>query len=259
VILEEQPLCIIRKSPSDLTDQDVKVAFRQLPPSQLAQLKLLRDNGSNKFTSFRQLYMQNCFGFHDSDNPDGIFVASGFFILRSRFNHSCLPNSSSPTAADVDDGLVLTATRDIPAGDEITFCYHGDFEGKTRLERQECLDLGPGCDCKACRPGTTFQRASDMRQRLIRGLLYMIEGADTDGSKSGWLITDSNLRETAENFEIPVSSRIVYNHFIAFLLEEEGLMDDFMLEGISTNMGAGKFLVNQSNEAILRSAAAQDT
>jgi len=238
VILREKPLFVIRKPHTQITDQDIWIAFQELSPSQKQQFSCLRDNASGHFTSMENVLAENSFNLATPDSagarPNGP-PAYGLFLLHSRFNHSCIPNSKVP----IPDGEVIAsfATRDIVAGEEITFCYNPDFEGRTRLERHQALRFA--CDCQACLPGTSFQQLSDMRRRFIRGLQYLVHGVDLDGQRrsSDWpIIINPQLKRAAEAFSIPNSSRLIYSLLSVVLLEEEGLLDDFMVERVSPGL-----------------------
>jgi hypothetical protein len=148
--------------------------------------------------------------------------------------------------------------KDIAVGEEITSCYIPDSESLTRLERQEQLPFE--CRCKASEVGTTYQRASDMRQRLIRGLLYLTSGGTNAlDDRADWVIADPVLKDWAENFEISVASRIIYYYLTAFLLEEGGLMDEWWLESIELDLSGCIMLSDRTSFAILDLAAAQAT
>ena len=113
-------------------------------------------------------------------------------------------------------------------GEEFTFCYNTDFECRNRYECHQALRLI--CDCKACLPGTAFQQFSDMRRIFIRGLQYLTLGVDMNGQKQDSIspiIVDPKLKKAAEDFRIPLSSRLIYNLLILCLLEEEGFLDEF--------------------------------
>lgn len=254
-ILSEKPLFIIPRPHTGITDEHVTMAFQKLWHSQKAVFLLLRENGSRVFRSFNEAFAENSFSIAASDLSKP--PAHGLFPLHSRFNHSCIPNSKIPTSS----GEIISAfaTRDIDAGEEITFCYNTDFEGRTRYERHEVLRFA--CNCMACLPGTPFQRLSDMRRRLVRGLQYLTLGADLDGQRQSShfsLIVDSKLRNVADNFSIPISSRFIYTLLTIFLIEEEGLLDDFMVERLRPSLIriAGLFKL-ESNCSIARLAMNQ--
>lgn len=69
-----------------------------------------------------------------------------------------------------------------------------------------------------------------MRRIFIRGLQYLTLGVDMNGQKQDSIspiIVDPKLKKAAEDFRIPLSSRLIYNLLILCLLEEEGFLDEF--------------------------------
>ncbi|KAH7116297.1 hypothetical protein EDB81DRAFT_767334 [Dactylonectria macrodidyma] len=245
LILSEMPLFVIRKPHPEITEGDVWIAFQQLDPGQKQQISHLRDNASRQFTSLEKAFAGNSFHLAPQSNE---LSAHGLFLLQSRFNHSCIPNSKVPTT----NGEIITrfATKDIVAGEEITFCYNTDFEGRTGHERHQVL--GFACDCRACLPGTPFQQSSDLRRRLVRRLQYLTLGVDLEGQKQSSdssIIVDPRLKHAAETFSIPLSSRLVYGLLSICLLEEEGLLDDFMVERLSPSVFTAAKLFTRKNNA----------
>ncbi|KAJ5373483.1 hypothetical protein N7517_005489 [Penicillium concentricum] len=256
LILSEMPTFVIRMSHTEITDDHVTMAFQKLLPSQKAQFLLLRDNGSSHFTSMNEAFAENSFNIANSDHGEP--ETHGLFPLHSRFNHSCVPNSKIPTIS----GEIISsfATRDIHAGEEINFCYETDFEGRTRHERHQALRFT--CNCVACLRGTPFQKLSDIRRRLIRGLQYLARGADLDGKRqsSRSIIVDSKLKMMAETFAIPLSSRLIYALLSIFFLEEEGLLDDFMDARLRPSLTkTAQLFKSKSNQRIVRLAMEQKT
>lgn len=146
-------------------------------------------------------------------------------------------------------------------GEEITFCYNPDFECSNRYERHQTLRFA--CDCKACLPETPFQQLSDMRRTFMRGLQYLTLGVDLNGQRqvsTSPIIVDSNLKKAAEDFRIPLSARLIYDLLGMFLLEEEGLLDDFMVERIYPGiMNIASFFQTESIASIARLAMTQKT
>lgn len=70
-----------------------------------------------------------------------------------------------------------------------------------------------------------------MRRALLRGLQYLLQGCDIDGGQRGThIIFDRELRNRAENFDVGVADRLVYTVLKMVLLEQEGLLDDLMVE-----------------------------
>lgn len=56
---------------------------------------------------------------------------------------------------------------------------------------------------------------------------------DLDGqrqSSHSAILVDSKLKIAEETFSIPLSSKLAYTLFSIVLLEEEGLLDDLMVE-----------------------------
>lgn len=69
-----------------------------------------------------------------------IWAANAFsdiFLLGSRINHSCTPNSRFAYNAAIGKGT-FHATRDIMAGEEVTVMYF-HVNNRTRIERQKAL------------------------------------------------------------------------------------------------------------------------
>ncbi len=229
-ILREKPLFVIRKPHQQITEEDIWTAFQHLTTSAKQHFLHLRDNASVPFTRMTEAFAENSFAISNSIVPQvNISPVHGLFLLHSRFNHSCIPNSKSPITSD--EIITSFATRDIIAGEEITFCYNTDFEGRNRYERHQALRFV--CDCKACLTDTPFQQLSDMRRTFIRGLLYLTLGVDLNGQGQGStspIITNSKLKKAAEDFRIPLSARLIYDLLFMYLLEEEKLLDDFMVK-----------------------------
>ena len=107
-----------------------------------------------------------------------------------------------------------------------------------------------------------IQQLSDVRT-LIRGLQNLTLSVDLNGQRQGSvspIIVDSKLKKTAEDFSIPLSARLIYNLLVMSLLEEEGLLNDFMVERF--NLGilqmTALFQIG-SNARIARQAMAQET
>lgn len=258
LILREKPLFVIQKPEGTITEKDVFTAFQQLTPSEKQLFHCLRNNASTPFVFKLHALCENSFALPNSIRPtDPPF--HGLFLLHSRFNHSCIPNAKVPIAAT--EIIEIFATRDIVAGEEITFCYNTGFEYRIRHDRHQ--ELRFVCECKACLPDTPFQRLSDMRRTLIRGLQYLTKGVDIDGqrqSSASPIIIDRKLKKAAENFSIPLSNRLIYNLLIMSLLEDEGLMDDFVAERVNPGiLEMVSLFRTESNARIASLAMKQET
>ena len=206
-----------------------------------------------------EAFAENCFAIDGIEPQPRISSVYGLFLLHSRFNHSCIPNSKVPISKD--ETVSSFATRDILPGEEITFGYNSDFECRNRYERHQALRFI--CDCKACLVDTPFQQLSDMRRTMIRGLQYLTLGVDLNGQRQGSMspiIVDSKLKKAAEDFRIPLSARLIYNLLVMYLLEEEGLLDDIMVERLYPGiLQLTTLFGTESNASIVRLAMTQTT
>jgi SET domain-containing protein len=254
VILTERPLFTIRQSIEKITEKDLLMAALQLEPHEKEQFLLLRDNGnaSSPFLSMGHAFHEN--SWLVSENPQ----IRGLCLLHSRFNHSCIPNSKVP----LHSGEMVTsfATRDIAPGEELTICYYAELKGMTRQERHKDLEFI--CDCKACQPGSLFQQLSDMRRTLIRGLNFLTIGVDPIGDRleSSPIIFNQKLRKEVQEFGIPLSVKLIYELLTMYLLEEEGLMDAFVVERCNPAiLHTSTLFKTESNARIARLAVAQET
>jgi hypothetical protein len=260
MILREDPLFIIRKPHQEITEEDLWNTFQGLKPIEKQQFLLLRDNGLRRFHRMEDAFAENSFAIPDSSSPqtNGRMI-HGLYLLHSRLNHSCVPNAKIPETCG--PSIKSYAMRDIAAGEEITFCYNPHFECLIGYDRHQAL--GFTCTCRACLSGTPFQLLSDMRRTLIRGLHYLALGHDLDGKKQNCtfpIIVDSELKSRAENLSIPLSSRLIYNTLIVLLLEQEGLLDGFMLERFSPGIShMVAMFATAKNTRIAQHALAQKT
>jgi len=208
--------------PELITDGHIWAALQALPAPARQQFFDVRDNGDKKFSSFTHAFSENSFA-----TPHG----QGCYVLLSRFNHSCLPNAKIPDTGLVGDAIACFATRGIAEGEEVTFCYNTDFMCRTSLERRR--ELRFVCECAACMSGTVFHGLSDMRRSLLRGLHYLSHGSDIDGKRHAdgrAVVVDPGLKKAAEKFDIGVANRLVCSLLTIVLLEQEGLLDQLMLE-----------------------------
>lgn len=185
----------------------------------------------------------------------------GCYILLSRINHSCVPNAKIPDTENEGGSIACFATKDIVGGEEITFCYNTDFACRTSLDRHR--ELRFMCECRACRPGTLFHELSEMRRSMIRGLQYLLHGQDFDGKRQFGrvqVIIDRDLRNRAERFDLGVADRLVYTLLIILLLEQEGLLDKFMLERMLPGIQRlATSLVTMENVVVVQQAMARNT
>lgn len=94
----------------------------------------------------------------------------GIFLLASRFNHSCVPNTYFAWSWR-SKRLTVRAIIDIPKGDEIFVNYLTEDYLGTRNQRQQGLDhYNLQCTCPACQPGSAFGMASEERRSQMQVL-----------------------------------------------------------------------------------------
>lgn len=231
LIFEERPLFAIRKPLKQITEFDARAGFQRLSPYKKQQFLCLLENGTRPFTSMEKAFTENSFCM--AAHP----LVHGLFVILSRFNNSCIPNCKTPHEGLYKEQFQLYTTRVIMPGEELTICYLPDLEMRTAGERTKRLRFQ--CDCKACSIGTSFQRISDMRRTLLRGLAYLTHGEDVDGPgpvSERPILNDPQVRKAAEELRIPLSTRLIAHLLRGFLLEEEGLLDHSRAEHILTSV-----------------------
>jgi hypothetical protein len=102
-----------------------------------------------------------------------------------------------------------------------------------------------------------------MRRTLIRGLSFLTIGVDPIGDRlesASPIIFNSKLRKEAQEFGIPLSVKLIYELLTMYLMEEEGLMDDFVAERCNPAiLRTSTLFKTESNARIARLAVAQET
>jgi hypothetical protein len=87
-----------------------------------------------------------------------------------------------------------------------------------------------------------------------------MDGVDFDGRRQSWIIADAELKHAAESRRILISSRWVYALLKVFLLEEEGLLDDLMMQRLGPDIEVPMALFEtKENVAVAKLAMAQGT
>ncbi|ORY11442.1 hypothetical protein BCR34DRAFT_601385 [Clohesyomyces aquaticus] len=110
-------------------------------------------------------------------NPE---LRNGFWLHASFINHSCLPNSVRTFIGDV---LVLRASRDIAAGEEITHQYTSpDIDIHERQEKFKAT-WGFECDCRLCAvDGAVGEQVKSQRRVLFEELKSAVVKAGGQGA-----------------------------------------------------------------------------
>ncbi|KAK3294133.1 TPR domain protein [Chaetomium fimeti] len=138
-------------------------------------------------------------------NPNGpMGNASGIWPLASYLNHSCAGNAFR---AFIGDLLIARATRDLPAGTELTWWYYlldvgGESEGEKRSDMLR--HWGFECDCPLC---ADAKRSGERVARTRRALVTELERGVEElrrGVEAGVLSTaarDAVLRSVESGVE----------------------------------------------------------
>lgn len=102
---------------------------------------------------------------------------NGLYVLMSRVNHCCINNCATPTVDSKRFVKVLSATRSIRAGEEITISYCNELYQSRAFKLQ--LVYGFECACAACiEPGRRQQYDEDMC--ALRSLPALIDSQNAD-------------------------------------------------------------------------------
>lgn len=181
----------------------------------------------------------------------------GLAILHSRINHSCSP---SIAVGGKVGKIGSVAMRHIKRGEELTFDYNPSVEmvHRTRAERRMQMDFQ--CHCTTCSLTGEAQQASDARRLLINGLIYLTSGKVARNdlySTTRTVITDEALKRSAENFSIPISSRIVYTSLLVLLYWKEEQHGRFLeCRDLRDQLGiSSTFIQNKENMSIALTVA----
>ncbi|KAL5722899.1 hypothetical protein ACHQM5_006359 [Ranunculus cassubicifolius] len=98
------------------------------------------------------------------------YYGVGLWILASFINHSCNPNARR---LHVGDHVLVHTSRDVKAGEEITFAYF-DVLSPLKKRRDMCKTWGFHCNCKRCR----FEEVFGCREELKEIELALNFGLD---------------------------------------------------------------------------------
>ncbi|MED6180287.1 hypothetical protein PIB30_008783 [Stylosanthes scabra] len=107
------------------------------------------------------------------------FYGVGLWLLPSFINHSCCPNSRR---LHVGDYLIVHASKDLKAGEEITFAYLDPLSPLSK-RREMSMTWGIQCKCKRCRFESDVFAKQDIKEIEIGlergmdvgGVVYKLE------------------------------------------------------------------------------------
>ncbi|XP_068325883.1 methyltransferase FGSG_00040-like [Pyrus communis] len=88
------------------------------------------------------------------------YYGVGLWVLASFINHSCVPNARR---MHIGDYVMVHASRDVKAGEEITFTY---FDVLSPLEKrnESCKTWGFRCNCNRCKFEEKLYSREDVRE-----------------------------------------------------------------------------------------------
>lgn len=228
-VLSDDPVCVIKKDPSRINDEDVEGAYLKMKPTHRKRLDSLHESHRPFPTKQMRIWMANAFGYEDQDMD----VASIFLDL-SRFNHSCVPNTQwdwneKTRKADVH------ALVPIRTGTELTICYDDLCSVITSAYRKATLRYKYGftCTCEACEPNSDFHLLSEMRRHIIGDIHYSFLGCERpDFERRAVDFSSRNSNKSMHIFTKPLRGHryphvqeVPFRWFLlAKLLEAEGLV-----------------------------------
>jgi hypothetical protein len=168
--------CLLKVNCSDdeqPTANSIMQAFETLSPSQQASYLELHTHACD---SDKQILASQT-GRTWDELPElhrkvlGIYTANSFdsiYLLASRFNHSCLPNTAHVYNPSLDKETFHTI-QDIGAGEELLISYM-DGSNWVRSKRQDYLQKwGFECHCPACED-TSEGRAKEEKRLILSQL-----------------------------------------------------------------------------------------
>lgn len=121
------------------------------PVSLFEQHSAIELQENPEFDETRVMHIMNINSFEgELTSPPGYPVTklTGLWLLPSFINHSCSPNASRLV---VREAMIIHASRDIQANEEITIAYT-DVMSPLRKREEALKDMGFGfrCECKRC-------------------------------------------------------------------------------------------------------------
>lgn len=126
----------------------------------------------------------------------------GLYIKASYVNHSCYSNAKRSFIGDV---LILRATRDIPAGDEVLFWYtspKADHSYEKTQERLRNWDFH--CSCKIC----TYDKKLSNKKKMERAALlkeWDMAGNHIEG-EAGLAARERLLAAIEQTYTVPAAT-----------------------------------------------------
>ncbi|KAJ3956710.1 hypothetical protein N0V92_006722 [Colletotrichum tropicale] len=102
----------------------------------------------------------------------------GIWTIASHINHSCLENCCRSFIGDV---MIVRASRDMPAGTELVFCYQSiDVGDDYKATQKRFSRWGFTCECELCLDKKMTPKAVFMKRQALReDMLQALRGCKT--------------------------------------------------------------------------------
>lgn len=174
-LYQESAVMMISKLAPDVTPQDLRKAFENLPAAQQRAFKHLPTMGPVDRTSLLAIFHATLFA--------PLPTLSSCYNIYSMMNPSCRPNVRLLLSFTHNYEFAVFLAKDVKQGEELTYTESFSICCMTTAERQElCVSpYSPNpyrCHCELCSAPSSVREVSDKRRRLMRQLLYLFTGKD---------------------------------------------------------------------------------
>jgi hypothetical protein len=147
------------------------------------------------------------------------YDSTGFWIMASHINHSCLPNASR---SFIGNFMIVRAARDMKSGEELTWGYVSP--SLSQEERQKKLShWGFVCDCQLCEAERATPKEKQRKRATLLKKLEAIFANSTQWQSSMTLSSKDLeksiklLNELKETYAFPPSKQPRFTLFEPFL------------------------------------------
>ncbi|KAI4220374.1 MAG: hypothetical protein LQ349_008102 [Xanthoria aureola] len=166
-----------------------------------------------------------------------------------RINHSCLPNVHHAWNNMIERATVH-AVQDIAAGQELLTAYIDTCQPRAQRQSYLLQRWGFRCDCQACKPSSTFGKASEKRRKRLSDIRKFLESRKHATSmKAG--TSDGTALAAAIEFAELLQEEGIHNMELATAYED--------VANINLNMGNLKAASEWQGKAMEVAAACAGT
>lgn len=209
-ILSEKPLFRIQSFGSELTVMEKEIQ---------RSLNLLSKDDQKAFFALHNSTPGDSYPLIGIVKTNSISLGSGsstggIFLIISRINHSCRPNTQDTWNSSTGNEIIH-AIRDIKKGEEITISYNLGGPSQQRMQLLK-TKYGFDCTCALCSLADEARESSDARQVQIEFLDNAIGDSDTVMQRPGTAL--ARCKELLSLYEIeaitdPRIARVYYDAF----------------------------------------------